>query len=250
MSFANGLLLKIRRGETPFARAARGAILRVLRANAPVPSFVLPLLRLVYEGHYMGVTAWRTVWSYLLWQPLFRSRCRRAGKRLRVHALPYVGGHIEIDIGDDVEFGGKVDILSGRFLDCPRLIIKDRAGIGAGTLISVNQEVVIEEDVQISSGCRISDNDGHPREADLRAQGAPLSPRDIKPVRICRSAWIGRDCHIMKGVTIGEGAIVGVNSVVIADVPPYSLAMGNPAEVYFSNVGKPAAQRTKTPPQE
>jgi acetyltransferase-like isoleucine patch superfamily enzyme len=254
MSFVDELLLKIKRGETPLSRAVRGAILGILRANAPVPSLVLPLLRLVYEGYYTGVTLWRTMWSYFLWQPLFRSRCRRAGKRLRIHALPFVGGHVEIDIGDDVEFGGKVDILSGRFLDRPRLIIKDRAGIGAGTLISVNQEVVIEEDVTISTGCRISDNDGHPREADLRAQGAPLSPRDIKPVRICRSAWIGRDCHIMKGVTIGEGAIVGVNSVVISDVPPYSLAMGNPAEVYFSNVGRPASQaaahRTKTAPQE
>jgi acetyltransferase-like isoleucine patch superfamily enzyme len=43
----------------------------------------------------------------------------------------------------------------------------------------------------------------------------------------------------MKGVTIGEGAIVASNSFVITDIPSYSLAMGNPAEVYFRNVGRP-----------
>jgi acetyltransferase-like isoleucine patch superfamily enzyme len=42
----------------------------------------------------------------------------------------------------------------------------------------------------------------------------------------------------MKGVTIGEGAIIGANSVVISDIPPHSIAMGNPAEVYFRNTPK------------
>ena len=254
MSFAVGLLLKIKRGETPLFRAIRRGILGLSRANLPVPRLFFPLLRLVYEAYYLGVWCWRRAWSFFLWEPLFRSRCARAGKRLRIWALPYVGGHVEIDIGDDVEFIGKVDIVSGRFLEHPRLVIKDRAAIGQTTLIAVNQEVVIEEDVLIAPGCRISDHDGHPKAADLRAQQAPLSPRDMRPVRICRSAWIGRDCHIMKGVTIGEGAIVGANSVVVSDIPPYSLAMGNPAEVYFRNIGRPAnqaaAQRTTAAPQE
>lgn len=42
---------------------------------------------------------------------------------------------------------------------------------------------------------------------------------------------IGHSSFILKGVTIGEAAIVGVNSVVLADVPPYAVAMGNPARV-------------------
>jgi acetyltransferase-like isoleucine patch superfamily enzyme len=44
----------------------------------------------------------------------------------------------------------------------------------------------------------------------------------------------------MKGVTIGQGAVIGANSVAISDVPPYCLAMGNPAEVYFRNHGRPS----------
>ena len=50
----------------------------------------------------------------------------------------------------------------------------------------------------------------------------------------------------MKGVTIGEGAIIGANSVVISDIPPYCLAMGNPAEVILRNLGK---KKTPAPPQ-
>ena len=50
-------------------------------------------------------------------------------------------------------------------------------------------------------------------------------------MRICRRAWIGQNAFILKGVTIGEGAIIGVNSVVVTDIPAYAVAMGNPARV-------------------
>ena len=89
---------------------------------------------------------------------------------------------------------------------------------------------------------------GHPKQADLRAQDQQPRPEDVRPVRICRNAWIGNGSHIMKGVTIGEGAIVGANSVVISDIPPYSLAMGNPAEVLIRNYGKPS-KRPPLPPE-
>ncbi len=74
---------------------------------------------------------------------------------------------------------------------------------------------------------------------------ADLPPRleEIKPVRICRYSWIGQNSFILKGVTVGEGAIVGVNSVVVSDVPPYSVVMGNPARVVIKNTQKQADQQ-------
>ena len=54
-------------------------------------------------------------------------------------------------------------------------------------------------------------------------------------MRICRGAWIGQNACILKGVTIGEGAIVSINSVVVADVPPHTVVMGNPARVVVKN---------------
>jgi galactoside O-acetyltransferase len=52
-----------------------------------------------------------------------------------------------------------------------------------------------------------------------------------QPVTIESKAWIGFNVIILKGVTIGEGAIVGAGSVVTKDVPPYTIVGGNPARV-------------------
>ncbi|MGC8751800.1 DapH/DapD/GlmU-related protein, partial [Hydrotalea sp.] len=51
------------------------------------------------------------------------------------------------------------------------------------------------------------------------------------PIKIADKAWIGFNVIILKGVTIGEGAIVGAGSVVTKDVPPYAVVAGNPAKI-------------------
>ena len=53
----------------------------------------------------------------------------------------------------------------------------------------------------------------------------------IAPVRIGDKAWIGFNAIILKGVTVGEGAIVAAGAVVTKDVPPYTIVAGNPARV-------------------
>ena len=236
----NSLILKVKRGETPVYRFMRSVARAVLNPRAPrVPDFLKPILRVIYEIHFSVISVVRWLVVVLYRHPLFQARCASVGRNLSIETLPYVDGHVEIHIGDDVTIGS-ISISSGRFLERPRLIIRDRTQIGWRVGFAVNKEIVVEEDVRISFDCRISDTDGHPREADLRAQNAPVDPRDIRPVRICRYAWIGNGSHIMKGVTIGEGAVIGANSVVISDIPPYCLAMGNPAEVYFRNYGRPS----------
>ncbi len=160
------------------------------------------------------------------------------GKRFRLGRMPFVVGHAKIHIGDDVNFFGKVDIFSGRVFDAPKLVIKDRVDIGHNVVFVVNREIVIEEDVNVASGVRFMDSDAHPRDVQERIADLPPRPEEIKPVRICRNAWIGQNAFILKGVTIGEGAIVGVNSVVLTDVPPYSVAMGNPARVVIKGAAK------------
>jgi maltose O-acetyltransferase len=91
--------------------------------------------------------------------------------------------------------------------------------------------VIVEENVLIAAGCYITDSDQHPIDPELRAQGLPASAENIKSVRICRNAWIGRGAYILKGVTIGQGAIVGAGAVVANEVPPFSIAVGNPARI-------------------
>ena len=63
-------------------------------------------------------------------------------------------------------------------------------------------------------------------------------PENDQPVTLCGDNWIGANATILKGVTIGEGAIVAGCSLVIKDVPPYAIVGGVPARVIkyrFSN---------------
>ena len=50
-----------------------------------------------------------------------------------------------------------------------------------------------------------------------------------KPIIIHSNVWIGMNCIILKGVTIGQGAIVAAGSVITKDVPPWTIVGGNPA---------------------
>jgi acetyltransferase-like isoleucine patch superfamily enzyme len=246
------MVLKLKRAESPPLRWLKTVARKLLNPAAPaLPRFLLPPFRLLYELHYFSIVLGRFVITALYRQPAFQSRCASVGHGLRLDGLPFVTGPVEIHLGENVYFGGKVSITSGRVLDNPRLTIKDRAEIGWNSIVVVNKEVIIEEDVRVSYNCNISDSDGHCREADLRAAGVPPKVADIRPVRICRNAWIGNGSYVMKGVTIGEGAIIGANSVVITNIPAFSLAMGNPAEVLIRNFGKPStAAKPEGPPTE
>lgn len=56
-------------------------------------------------------------------------------------------------------------------------------------------------------------------------------PRDDEPIVIEDDTWIGACATILKGVTVGRGAIVGAGSLVTKNVPPYTIVVGNPARV-------------------
>lgn len=238
MSLFNSLLLRFKRSDSAFARFAKRVLFRFYYPSLPpLPRLVLPVFRCLYHLHFLTIRVFRWILSVLYRNPLFQSKCASFGRGVFVGGLPYVTGPVEIHIGNNVQLGEKLSIMSGRILDRPRLILKDCVGIGLNTIFVVNREVIVEEYAIISWDCRISDSDGHHRDAGLRAAGKPPDAKDIQPVRIGRYAWIGNGSHIMKGVTVGEGAIVGANSVVISNIPPYSLAMGNPAEVILRNIG-------------
>jgi len=162
--------------------------------------------------------------------PLFRGRCASSGRNLVIQRVPQVLGHTRIEIGDNVRFAGLVGIASGRTLDNPRLIIGDGVTISDLVNFSVNREVIVEAGVSIGTMCTIADNDGHPREAAARAGGAAPDAEDVAAVRICRNVKLGYGSYVMKGVTIGEGAVIQPRSVVTFDVPPHVVAGGNPAQ--------------------
>ena len=116
--------------------------------------------------------------------------------------------------------------------------IGQRSFIGDSLIVTASS-VSIGDDVLISWGCTIVDHDSHALEwVDRRDDVAKFRRGEkdwrhvtIRPVVIRNKAWIGFNVIILKGVTIGEGAVVAAGSVVTRDVPDYALVAGNPARV-------------------
>jgi acetyltransferase-like isoleucine patch superfamily enzyme len=119
------------------------------------------------------------------------------------------------------------------------VLIGDRTFIGGQSSIVCAEKIEIGSDVLISWGCTIVDHNSHAvawdaRKNDVIAWGQGKknwSGVKISPVRINDRAWLGFNSIILKGVTIGEGAIVGAGSVVTKNVPAYTIVAGNPARI-------------------
>ncbi len=105
--------------------------------------------------------------------------------------------------------------------------IDDYAGM-SNVLIAAYEYVYIGKHVNIGAGAKIMDTDFHSPFLSDRVNGDINIPH--KPVRIKDGAFIGTDAIILKGVTIGEEAIVGAGSLVTKDVPPGEIWGGNPAK--------------------
>lgn len=116
--------------------------------------------------------------------------------------------------------------------------VGDRSFIGNG-LISIANSVEIGNDVMLSWGVTISDHNSHSLKFSERKQDVEnwrVGSKDWDAVKIGRvvihdKVWIGFNAIVLKGVTIGEGAIVGAGAVVTKDVPPWTVVAGNPAKV-------------------
>ena len=100
-----------------------------------------------------------------------------------------------------------------------------------GVQIRCAMRITIGNNVAIANEVIIMDSDFHTiiTEDDVVKE-------NTKPVYIEDDVWIGRGALILKGVTIGRGAIVAARSVVNKNVPANSLVGGNPAKVILSNV--------------
>ena len=121
-----------------------------------------------------------------------------------------------------------------------KIRIGKNAWIGAKTVIGSVEEIVIGDYAIISTEVHIYDNNNHPISPKQRQQMSESGfHSDLwkwhhsasKKVQIGDRVWIGERSTILKGVTIGNDAIVAAGSVVTHDVPSSTIVAGNPARV-------------------
>ena len=105
--------------------------------------------------------------------------------------------------------------------------------IGAGTFIGSGCEFNAIESIRVGQNCLIASGSrfiDHNHGIEL---GSPmkLQPEVSAPILLGSDVWIGVNCVILKGVTIGEGAIVAAGSIVTKSVEPYTIVGGAPAKL-------------------
>lgn len=105
--------------------------------------------------------------------------------------------------------------------------------------IIASESVTIGDDVLISWNVTVVDHNSHSLRFSERCHDVEEWAEGRKDwshvarsaVRIESKAWIGFNVAVLKGVTVGEGAVVGAGSIVTKDIPPWTVVAGNPARV-------------------
>jgi acetyltransferase-like isoleucine patch superfamily enzyme len=145
---------------------------------------------------------------------------------------------------------GSNSVIEGNFVfekATGTITIGNRTFIGSGTTFICINSITIGSDVMFSWGCTVVDNNAHSlfskeRQNDVMEWKKGIEENSLgkyknwnivksAPIVIKDKAWIGFNVIILKGVTIGEGAVIGAGSVVTKDIPDYAVVGGNPARV-------------------
>ena len=97
-----------------------------------------------------------------------------------------------------------------------------------GSLVAA-EKILIGDNVNVGANTIIMDTDFHPLDAEARRLDS--APAKTAPVSIEDNVFIGMNCLILKGVTLGKGSVIGAGSVVTKDVPSNAIVAGNPARL-------------------
>jgi acetyltransferase-like isoleucine patch superfamily enzyme len=177
-------------------------------------------------------------------QPLYRAMMGegfiKTGKGCDLNAMSVilverVSGKTNIEMGDNCCIRGTIMVYRAD----SKVTLGNNVYIGPGTFIECVEQITIGDNVLISMNCNIIDTNSHSldsaeRLGDTIEWQKGLSYKDWNKVQssaihIGNKSWIGLRSIILKGVSIGEGAIVAAGSVVTKEVRSYTMVGGNPA---------------------
>jgi acetyltransferase-like isoleucine patch superfamily enzyme len=154
------------------------------------------------------------------------------GRRLKLDGLAFIGPKVVLQIGRNarIELGRWSWVGHGTKIRCHEGVVSIGAKtvLGQECTISAYQHVSIGRECVVADRVMLIDFDHGVVEVDrpIRLQG--IYKRDV---RIGNNVWIGYGACILRGVTVGDNAIIGTNSVVTRDVPANAVVGGVPARV-------------------
>ena len=152
-----------------------------------------------------------------------RRRLTTVGRR------PSITGKVQIRcdgtaiVGDLFTVSGEAGMVKIYVAPGALLTIGHETVVSANVNIEATHEVRIGSNVMLASNCSILDDAHHDVE--------PGAVRYKGPTIIGSNVWLGRNVMVLPGVEIGDGSVIGANSVVAKDIPPNVLAGGMPAQV-------------------
>ncbi len=164
----------------------------------------------------------------------------RCGMGLKSRGIPKINvwpeGKMIIGENFSMNNGGRHNMI-GRQQPCyfivmnqASLTIGNQVGMSA-TAIVCSQNITIGNNVKIGGNTVIYDTDFHSMDfMDRRTRKTDASNTRSEPVSIGNDVFIGAHTTILKGVNIGDGAIIGAGSVVTKDIPAFEIWGGNPAK--------------------
>jgi acetyltransferase-like isoleucine patch superfamily enzyme len=180
----------------------------------------------------------RTVWRRIYLTARLSADVSDMDFSVQCDGRVHVSGTANIKLGKRCRLGMEVEL---RTVEAGRIHIGEDTRLNRGCTLTSYAQIRIDDFTIIGEFVSIRDaNHGLKRGEPMRYQphtclkrGEPMryQPHTCKPILIGRDVWIGRGSCILPGVTIGEGAVIGANSVVTRDVPDFAIAGGVPAKV-------------------
>ena len=138
-----------------------------------------------------------------------------------------IGRGASVYLGAMFDLGPRARVQIGRFslVNGAWIICDAEVSVGDACLISWNVVLMDTFRLPWDIAARRRELERIPHRRPRRAHGTEPG----NPIRIGHNVWIGFDVCVLPGVTIGEGSVVGARSVVIDDVPAFTVVAGNPA---------------------
>jgi acetyltransferase-like isoleucine patch superfamily enzyme len=176
---------------------------------------------------------------------LWRRLLTPAGRRWQTDGMLFLGPRLQLQTGrqGQIRFGRFAWIGHGSKIRCHEGIVEigPKTVVGQDCTISAYQRVSIGQQCVIADRAMFIDFDHNVADPEqpIRKQG--IYKRDVV---VGSNVWIGYGAQILRGVTVGDNAIIGASSVVTRDIPANAVAAGSPARVLRM---RPAPERLSWP---